>query len=243
MSKKKNTCWYFGDSFTQSMWIDNPSLDDFYKGKERKSWSENLSKYLNCNCKNLGYGGNSPQGIIDDFINNINKIKKGDYVFISTSPMVRTVGYDPITDKISTWNLEQISHMKHWPKHLEYKLTNTDKWTYGTPDIVNDNVNIMYDYITNLTMPYEDKWEIYFENKIKNLIEYFTNNGIHMYYWSFRKWNDFTSLTKETNGLINDEHWGMIGESEFLKYMKKRIKNKHYFEKGEKRTNNESNPI
>ena len=76
----------------------------------------------------------------------------------------------------------------------------------------------------------------YFENKIKNLIEYFTNNGIHMYYWSFRKWNDFTSLTKETNGLINDEHWGMIGESEFLKYMKKRIKNKHYFEKGEKRT-------
>ena len=231
MSKKKNTCWYFGDSFTQSMWVHKPNLEDFYKGKELKPWSEKLSKYLNCDCKNLSYGGNSPQGIIDDFINNINNIKKGDYVFISTSPMVRTVGYDPITDKISTWNLESISHMKNWPTDLPFELSNSDSHTYGTPDIVIDNVNLMYDYILKLTIPYEEKWEIYFENKIKNFIEYFTNNGVHMYFWSFRLWPKFTSLTKETKRLVIDDHWGLIGETQFLEYMKQRIKDKIYFER------------
>ena len=38
-----------------------------------------------------------------------------------------------------------------------------------------------------------------FENKIKNFIEYFTNNGVHMYFglldYDLKK---FTSLTKET---------------------------------------------
>ena len=68
------------------MWVI-VRLKDFYKEKI-KTLVRKLSKYLNCDSKNFSYGGNSPQGIIDDFINNINNIKKGDYVFISTSPML-----------------------------------------------------------------------------------------------------------------------------------------------------------
>ena len=111
-------------------------------------WDIKLSKHLGTKVINTSIGGNSPQGILDDFISNMNKFRKGDYVFISSSPSVRTVGYDDNNHKIQTWNLEMMRH------NID-DAQNTTKYLYGTPNIVLKNKNLILDYVLTFLAPYE----------------------------------------------------------------------------------------
>lgn len=220
----QNTSYFFGDSFTQSLICYNPEYLKLSKrvSGETPMWSQQLANHLNTKHINFAKGGNSPQGIIDDFISNMNNFKKGDYVFISTSPMVRTIGFDDDHKKIQTWNLETIRY-----NHPE--LHKTDDINYGSPTIVQDGKILIFDYILTYLAPFEKEWCIYFEGKIKNFIELFKKQDIHVYYWSYNLWEAFSTVTHETNGQLNDDHWGIEGMEQFVEYMKKRIDSKIYF--------------
>jgi hypothetical protein len=215
------TTWFFGDSFTQSMINDNPQYKKII-GKTELTWNQKLSIFLNSNHKNFGKGGNSPQGIIDDFISNMNKFEPGDTVIISSSPMVRTLGYDDGSKKITTWNLETIQH------HPQ-AMFRTNKDNFGTPLLAQNNKDLVLDYLLTFLLPYEDEWHEYFEGKIKQFIELFKKQDIHVYYWTHKLWDNYTSITKETNRKLIDDHWGWIGQNEFLEYLKKRINERKYF--------------
>jgi len=221
----QNTSYFFGDSFTQSLICSNEDylkLTSYTILSKPTMWSQQLANHLNTKHINFAKGGNSPQGIIDDFISNMNNFKKGDYVFISTSPMVRTIGYDDDHKKIQTWNLDTIRHK--FPI-----LEKTDDINYGSPTIVQDKNELILDYILTYLAPFEDEWCTYFEGKIKNFIELFKKQDIHVYYWSYNLWNSFSSLTHETNSKLVNEHWGLEGMDQFVEYMKKRIDSKIYF--------------
>lgn len=224
----QNTSYFFGDSFTQSLINENPQykkaigLDPH---KIEPSWTKLLSNHLNTEHINFGKGGNSPQGIIDDFISNMNKFKKGDYVFISTSPMVRTIGYDNNHKKIQTWNLDAIRY------NQVSEITDLDgeHVQFGSPTLVQKNDELILDYILTFLLPFENSWMTYFEGKIKEFIELFKKQDIHVYYWSYNLWDAFSNVKDETNDGMDDDHWGIKGQSQFVQYMKNRIDNKIQF--------------
>tara|TARA_B100000900_G_scaffold360118_1_gene331982 strand:- start:7838 stop:8539 length:702 start_codon:yes stop_codon:yes gene_type:complete len=221
----QNTSYFFGDSFTQSLINENPEykkLVGLDPHEIKPSWTKLLSNHLNTEHISFGKGGNSPQGIIDDFISNMNKFKKGDYVFITTSPMVRTIGYDDNYKKIQTWNLESI-------RHRMTDLHITDSLNFGSPTIVQDKNELILDYILTFLLPFQEEWIAYFEGKIKEFIELFKKQGIHVYYWSHNLWDAFSTVKYETKEVMEDDHWGIQGQSQFVEYMKNRIDNKIQF--------------
>ena len=219
------TSWIFGDSFSQSMINENQNYIDICRNngiKYQPGWDIKLSKHLGTKVINTSIGGNSPQGILDDFISNMNKFRKGDYVFISSSPTVRTVGYDDNNHKIQTWNLEMMRH------NID-DAQNTTKYLYGTPNIVLKNKNLILDYVLTFLAPYEEEWQLYFEGKIKEFIELFRKQDIRVFYWTHKLWDNFSTVEHDTKGIIIDDHWGVTGQHDFIEYMKKRIDNNIYF--------------
>ena len=219
------TSWIFGDSFSQSMINSNQNYIDICRNngiKPQPGWDIKLSKHLGTKVINTSIGGNSPQGILDDFISNMNKFRKGDYVFISSSPSVRTVGYDDNNHKIQTWNLEMMRH------NID-DAQNTTKYLYGTPNIVLKNKNLILDYVLTFLAPYEEEWQLYFEGKIKEFIELFRKQDIRVFYWTHKLWDNFSTVEHDTKGIIIDDHWGVTGQHDFIEYMKKRIDNNIYF--------------
>ena len=219
------TSWIFGDSFRQSMINENQNYIDICRNngiKYQPGWDIKLSKHLGTKVINTSIGGNSPQGILDDFISNMNKFRKGDYVFISSSPSVRTVGYDDNNHKIQTWNLEMMRH------NID-DAQNTTKYLYGTPNIVLKNKNLILDYVLTFLAPYEEEWQLYFEGKIKEFIELFRKQDIRVFYWTHKLWDNFSTVEHDTKGIIIDDHWGVTGQHDFIEYMKKRIDNNIYF--------------
>jgi len=222
------TSWFFGDSFTQSKLRKNPTYLEFL-GRDINNpyngWSTQIANYLDSNEENYSIGGNSPQAIIDDFISNMYKFKKGDSVFISTSPMVRTIGYHSQFKKITSWNLETLNENS-------FSHTKSETHTFNPPDIIFKNKTLILDYVLNFIAPYEEEWEEYYENKIREFIILFKKQGINVYYWSWQLWHQsvFQDVYYETNGEIADDHWGIVGETQFLNYLKKRIKDGIYFD-------------
>lgn len=78
-----NTLWTFGDSFTEGTGcgIDDEYHKNYFKEGD-KIWPVWLSKLLNTNLKNYGFGGYSNDMILDSIIDNWKYINKGDIVFI-----------------------------------------------------------------------------------------------------------------------------------------------------------------
>lgn len=225
----KNTCWFFGDSFTESAAIDHDLYVKFLGGKRYKIWSEQLSEYLNCKTKNFSKGGMAPQTIIDTFIEQMSNFKENDYVFISTSPYIRTIGYVETLDKITTWNSEPYYLYHH--KDRKEALEESDTKIFGVPFTDDVRTKLLVDYLYYFITPYENKWKEYFEEKIKNFIKLFNKQNIKVYYWDYYLWqtNSFSNLRDETNGQFNDDHWGVEGEKQFLKYMIRRIEDNKQF--------------
>ena len=220
-----NTTWIFGDSFSQCMINENKKYIEIcshYGIDNVPGWDAKISKHLGTKYINTAVGGNSPQGIIDDFISNMNKFEPGDTVIISSSPMVRTVGYDDNHHKVQTWNLEM----------MRWNIDNaqiSNKHLYGAPTMLIENKNLILDYLLTFLVPYEDEWHIYFEGKIKEFIDLFKKQDIHVYYWTHKLWNNFSTVEMDTRGEIKDDHWGITGQEEFFQYLKKRIDDKIYF--------------
>ena len=69
------------------------------------------------------------------------------------------------------------------------------------------------------------------ENFLLKKIKDLNKQNIKVYYWDYYLWqtNSFSNLRDETNGQFNDDHWGVEGEKQFLKYMIRRIQDNKQF--------------
>jgi hypothetical protein len=213
----KNTLYVIGDSFS-AKYNHNVNIDSnynryrIYKGGELpKTWSELLSEELNLNLVNLASGGNSNGQIIDDFCKISTEISKNDLLFIGWTDTMRFRLYSEINKTFVKTNLND------WDEYLPNISKNT---------IEEIRLNRSDDYWTN---------EIYsWENVIKRLSKLV---GFKLYIWSFfTQFPDYnilqtlldmgaTRISEETNGLINDNHFGEKGHQIQFEYFIDKIKN------------------
>jgi hypothetical protein len=212
----KKTLYVIGDSFSAKYYYNDTPVDNYnqyriYKGGELpKTWSELLAEKLGYNLVNLAVGGNSNSQIIDDFCKISTEISSKDMLFIGWTDTMRFRLYSEI--------------------NKNFVKTNPNGWSEMLPNISENTINEIRinrsnDYWTN---------EVYsWERVIKRLAKLV---GFDLHIWSFflqfPEYNIFptllnlgaTRISEETNGLINDNHFGEKGHQVQFEYFINKIK-------------------
>lgn len=210
-----NKLWTFGDSFTEGVFDSQiEKLTQIY-GYSPVSWTEILASKLNLTLENISKGGISNYEILGNILENLPNIKKGDVVIISDTIPIRTFGYNTKHDKMISFNNEFFI--------MEDSNDELDTLSF-------DDKKILIDYVSTFILKYEDKWIKYWNSEFKKIVDICLSNEIECFYWSHLQWKNFTCLSKETNGLIEDDHWGSEGNKKFADYLYNRILNKDYYD-------------
>lgn len=219
---EKNTCWFFGDSFTQCLALNHGSEYCNYMGFETdiKPWTTIVSEYLDMNKVVIAKGGRSSSTIMSKVLENVSNFKKGDWVIMTDSPYVRIEGVDFKNKEITTYNNEQFCDDNA-------NFNEGDEWTDGIPVPIQKTIKLV-DYVSEFILPFENEWASHNQKNFINLSNLFRLAGINSVFWSYYNWYKFTPIREETNGTIIDDHWGKIGSNEFAKYLIENIENKNY---------------
>jgi hypothetical protein len=215
---KKNTCWFFGDSFTQCLALRGPGpyLDFKNMNPTNNKWTDIVADELGLISNVNARGGRSPQKIFMDALSSYNQFKEGDFVIFTDSPYIRTEGVNFSTNEITTYNNEQVMYGR-------FDLGLDSDTSHGMP-VSLEKSKILVDYLYEFIIPFEDVWERYWIDNFSNLCNLFNKSGINTLYWSHRLWANFPSITDETKGMVIDDHWGIEGNSQFAKFILSSIK-------------------
>lgn len=192
MSIKKNTCWFFGDSFTRG---DNCHVgDEYYEYSYTdgcKRWSTIVSEKLSMEEKNTAYGGDSNMGILSILLDNIKDIKSGDYVILGDTRPVRVSSFNSDGNRINTIN----------DPHYDY--------TRG-------NSKYILDYIYHEILPHEDAYLDHYQKMFISILDELSNRGVITLHWKHTDFwypdhNRFNTIYKDTKGKVSDLHWSWSG--------------------------------
>jgi len=233
----KNNAWFFGDSFTYGHGLhDDDEYVKLYPHLKNKLWSELLCDNYGWTYNNLGRPGASSQYILMTIIENLHKFRKNDVVFISDTTPVRTETVSlygehqypiiaPTTNEVFAYN----------PK-TNNTVNDVSKLYSGIPK---SKIPHLVDYVYSFVLDYEETWELYWISAFKNIQKHLLSNDIKCYIWSHRMWTakrpeyNFSSIVDETNGVVNDGHWGWKGQEQMYNHMMTRINNMMYFNPNE----------
>lgn len=220
---KKNNCWFYGDSFTQSLAVKRNSRFFSHIGikEESLSWTIFLSNELNLNEMVNAMGGRSSQHIFMSALYDVHKFKKGDWIILTSAPYVRIEGINFKDKNVSTYNNEQILFGRFDLGEIY------NGGSHGVP-IPGSKSKILFDYVTEFILPFEDEWRNYWKYNLIKLAETFRLMGYKCIYWDYSLWSKFKSISKETNGELKDDHWGIEGNKEFFNFLMENINNNKY---------------
>jgi len=209
-----STLWVFGDSFSH---IHNNNIDrryksyrEFRKGILPKTWSELLTSKLNIRLRNCANSGSSNYDIFQWFCNYCQIIQPNDIVIIGWSFKERFRLINQYTGQFETIrpNSIQITETKEFLKNI--------------------SLSTIDEILTN-RMESEWKTEIYSWETLINLLS--TKIGFNIIYWTFDDTlhkkdyvggdtnslmetllkNGANTIKMETNGVVNDIHFGELG--------------------------------
>jgi hypothetical protein len=206
--------WIFGDSFSVPFetHINNKcdwAIDYFnYKKEIPKTFGSVLSDLLKIDVTNLAIPGCDNYTMFHSYIKNIENIKKDDIVIIGWSE----VGRFRLASKLNTW----ISFVPNFDNELK-KMENISNQTIMEVcvnrlsdiyiDELNDFIKIMkYSLPNNIIYNWSPFLNI--RNSVANLENIITPLGINV----------------ETNGLVNDYHYGEVAHLNLAMYFYKKIK-------------------
>jgi hypothetical protein len=218
MDNKRNL-WIFGDSFS----VPFKKIEDVhpyipYKGYCPKIFSDILSEELDLNLIDMSVGGCSNQTILHTYIKNVNKIKSNDIlIFGWTQPIrfriasKRNDFYDVIIavapymeefidmsiDTLNDITINRSTHSIFWDELIDYV------------NIINKTSNESLIFHWTWVEPTKDIDTNVYENKFYNLLE------------PFKK---YKTVKEETNGAIDDFHYGEAGHIELANDLLGRIK-------------------
>ena len=208
MVNKKNL-WVFGDSFSVPFKkIENEHPYVPYKGYCPKIYSNIISEELDLNLMDMSMGGCSNQSILHTYIKNIDNINQDDIVIVGwTQPIrfriasKRNDFYDVIiavapymeefidmsVDSLNDFTINRSTHSIYWDELIDY-IKVIDKST-KTKNIIHWTWVSPTDKIdTNI-----------YERQFYNLL------------LPFKK---YKSVKEETNGDVDDFHYGEVGHME-----------------------------
>lgn len=211
--------WVFGDSFSVPFKkIENEHPYVPYKGYCPKIYSNLISEELNLNLMDMSMGGCSNQSILHTYIKNIDNIKQDDIVIVSwTQPIrfriasKRNDFYDVIIavapymeefidmsiDSLNDFTINRSTHSIYWDELVDY--VNVINKSTKTSNIVHWTWVSPTDKIdTNI-----------YEQQFYDLL------------LPFKK---YKSVREETNGIIDDFHYGEDGHMELATDLLTKIK-------------------
>ncbi len=206
--------WIFGDSFSVPFetHINNKcgwAIDYYnYKKEMPKTFGSVLSNLLKTDVRNLAIPGCDNYTMFHSYIKNIENIKKDDIVIMGWSEVVRF----RLASKLNTW----ISFVPNFDNELK-KMQNISNQTIIEVcinrlsdvyiDELNDFIKIMkYSLPNNVIYNWSPFLNI--RNSVANLENIIAPSGINI----------------ETNGLVNDYHYGEIAHLNLAMYFYKKIK-------------------
>jgi hypothetical protein len=220
----KKRAWFFGDSFTESLAMSSTSEYVTNSGVVAKRWVDVVSEQLEVEPIVIARGGRSTQSIFTHVLHKLLEIEKGDWVFLTDSPPIRTEGINFKTKKISSYNNEQYQFHSDFLKDFSNEETES---SHGLP-INSDVLYSLVDYVYNFILPFENEWEMYWRENLLQLQKILWERDVKCVYWSRRLWPHFESIFEESNQTIEDDHWGIKGNIEFGKFILDNIKKENY---------------
>jgi len=187
------TAWFFGDSFVYG-WGCRDRTND-----KDKIMSQIVTEHLNCKEKNLAQYGYSNENILFSILTNINKVKKGDYLFIFDTHSAR-----------SSFVREESDFYSNWPKSSYIKIR----------ERYSDNYYAM-------RAEYEEPLKRYYQTTFNCLVKYLNSNEIDSYY--FPSDNNWWALNKiDMQEEEDGGHWSFEGHQKVSKWVTDLIENKNY---------------
>jgi hypothetical protein len=205
MENKKNL-WVFGDSFSVPFKkIENEHPYIPYKGYCPKIYSNIISEELDLNLMDMSIGGCSNQSILHTFIKNIDDIKYDDIVVIGwTQPIRFRIGskhndfYDVIIavaphmeefidmsiDSLNDFTINRSTHSIYWDELIDYV------------NIINKSLKTKFTYHWTWVEPTDKIDSNVYEKQFFDLL------------LPFKK---YKTVRDETNGDIDDFHYGEVG--------------------------------
>lgn len=209
-----NKLWIFGDNSSCIFDKTKERRFEYYRKFRNEqfppSWSELLSIKLSCNLKNYAVGGQTNYDIFEWFCKMCGNFKENDIVLVGWSDNIRFRLYDEYTKDYITIRPNAIQHSNN-------------------PKVLNGvSLNTINEIITNRT---NKKWEEEICNWEILMKTYCEMKKCKLHFWTFcnklnkseyigGSHNNFREhlmsmgaedITMETNGLLNDEHFGEKG--------------------------------
>lgn len=225
--KLENKIWFFGDSFTQMIVLDDQDYIK-WRGSKPLSWTELLKNDLGfIDSEVIAIGGISNQEILFNVYEKFKEMKSGDYCIVGGAPPIRTVGFNHFQNKITTYNNDVFfNYNKQYSTNynLKDKLIDVNDAYHSVP-IKESKFPTLINYITEFIDDHADVWHNYWTEKFIDLIHNLHSRNIHGYFWSYKLWDNFTQFPKETDGKFTDTHWSGDGNIEFFEYLKWCIEN------------------
>lgn len=208
MSDKRNL-WVFGDSFSVPFKkIENEHPYVPYKGYCPKIFSNILSEELDLNLMDMTIGGCSNQSILHTYIKNMTKIKSNDILIFGWTQPIRF----RIASKRNDFYDVIIAVAPHMEEFIDMSIDTLNDITINrsTHSIFWDELN---DYITVIN-----------ESSKGSLIFHWTwveptkeiNSNIYesKFYEKLLPFKKYKTVREETNGDIDDFHYGEMGHKE-----------------------------
>lgn len=215
----KRNLWVFGDSFSVPFKkIENEHPYVPYKGYCPKIFSNIISEELNLNLMDMSAGGCSNQSIFHTYVKNIDKIKSDDIiVFGWTQPIrfriasKRNDFYDVIIavapymeefidvsiDALNDITINRSTYSIYWDELIDYI------------NVINKSNKSPYNFHWTWVEPTDKIRTNFYENKFYDLL------------LPFKK---YKSVKEETNGDVDDFHYGEVGHIELANDLMVEIK-------------------
>lgn len=189
--------------------LNNPSMKKYYEfrgGNFPKTWSEILAKKMDLELVNLAEWGSDNYSIFERFCEISDKIKPDDIVIIGWSQTLRFRLYSEPLNSLSSLNV--------WDVNRNENFLDISKNTI-TEILVNRDNKLWVDEVYN--------WMKVIK-QLSNLV------GFKLYNWSF--FSEFPDLyiiddvlkfgakyiSDETNGYVDDQHFGEVGHQVQAQY-------------------------
>jgi|TARA_B100000035_G_scaffold266829_1_gene239658 hypothetical protein len=198
----KNKIWFFGDCFTWG-WGCYPEQPYYeYKKEGDEIWTTLVSNHFKMDEEKPWYGSGALPWIVNLYIDNMDKMKSGDFVVISDTLPHGVLSYNKGRDKVSSYQSFNFDDYDSWIK--EEDKTNT------------------LPYITHYINGKEEKWVDYYNNHISKIANELLNRNIKTFQWSHHLWKyeeKFETITQATENNIIDPHFSWLGHKDMSEYI------------------------
>ena len=182
-----------------------------------------LAKHFKTEYERPDYSLGATMYIVINLIQHLKHIKENDLIIISDSEVKSTLSIGRNKSKVKC-----ISSMDF---NNNIVGSASDDALYNIDWHSDKEKQSIIDYINEQIVPYQDIWEQFYVDLIKDIAVEVKNRGINTIFWShhLRKTEKrFESIKQATDGKFEDEHFSWKGHRDFAEYMINRIENKEW---------------